>query len=519
MSRSTLHTLLLLMSVALVFFVYGFFVFANNNHLVRDSDDCHSIDTRIELNCSRPSIDVLWRALPLEKIIYIGTESDLECADLNCDSEEGLAEHLTTSFKIVASADYKPNCFFIDTTYISESPYLPCTVRNNNEHISRIPKLYAEAMDSTGTWISIEGNTFVPFVFNPRPKFKNQGFSCGVGNGIPQHQYIGKNELAITLVRNYNSGPYKTKIRYRSGLQCSNEYKGRIYYSQFRDRVYTTVDSHEPYELYPEEFYTSQRCAYIDLKEEREALLEEMRPYQIARHARLHERAIANLKHILSGLDKNSYQFRKIENDIVVWNRHSNSLQEEMNYEPTMSLEASPYTVQDGERKRPLVVKNLYLNSAIQYYRKEIDSIKKSPLYRLSLKPSKWDEEIKKDLIQLSEYPYVHPDDLGKEAKDYVFPEIQAQFPGGDTALHNFFAKKLRYPSEARKLGIEGRVALKFKINSDGTVSDAQIVRDIDGHFGNEVLRSLKNMPEWTPGKVKGQSVSSWFTTSVRFKL
>ncbi len=102
---------------------------------------------------------------------------------------------------------------------------------------------------------------------------------------------------------------------------------------------------------------------------------------------------------------------------------------------------------------------------------------------------------------------------------DMVGVQKPPTFPGGERDLLRFLAENIKYPSMARENGIAGNVALTFVINKDGSVSDAQILKDIGGGCGKEALRVLALMPRWSPGEANGHAVKVRFTLPVRFRL
>ena len=102
---------------------------------------------------------------------------------------------------------------------------------------------------------------------------------------------------------------------------------------------------------------------------------------------------------------------------------------------------------------------------------------------------------------------------------DMVGVQKPPTFPGGERDLLRFLAENIKYPSMAREAGIAGNVALTFVINKDGSVSDAQLLKDIGGGCGKEALRVLALMPKWSPGEANGHPVKVRFTLPVRFRL
>jgi protein TonB len=60
---------------------------------------------------------------------------------------------------------------------------------------------------------------------------------------------------------------------------------------------------------------------------------------------------------------------------------------------------------------------------------------------------------------------------------------------------------------------------VKFVVNEDGDISDAQVLRGIGGGCDQEALRVVKSMPKWKPGKQNGRAVKVYFTLPVTFRL
>ena len=118
----------------------------------------------------------------------------------------------------------------------------------------------------------------------------------------------------------------------------------------------------------------------------------------------------------------------------------------------------------------------------------------------------------------------VLPDEARKEMEKadetvYAFTEESASFPGGEEALYAYLNKNLQYPELARESNITGTVVIKFVVEKDGSITKATILREIGGGCGKEVLRVVKNMPKWIPGKKEGHAVRSEFTLPVNFEL
>lgn len=105
----------------------------------------------------------------------------------------------------------------------------------------------------------------------------------------------------------------------------------------------------------------------------------------------------------------------------------------------------------------------------------------------------------------------------GNEIFDVV--ETQPKPPGGMAGWNQYLSQNLQYPAEARQLGIEGTVIVVFVINSDGTISDVEILRGIGGGADEEAVRVVQSAPNWEPGMQSGKSVNTRMRLPIRFKL
>jgi len=94
-------------------------------------------------------------------------------------------------------------------------------------------------------------------------------------------------------------------------------------------------------------------------------------------------------------------------------------------------------------------------------------------------------------------------------------PDIPAEYPGGKAALKRFLERNLENPSSENDE--QASVLVKFTVKYDGTVSDFEVMQSGGEDFDKEVLRVLRKMPHWIPGKTNGQDVSVHYVIPVRF--
>lgn len=104
---------------------------------------------------------------------------------------------------------------------------------------------------------------------------------------------------------------------------------------------------------------------------------------------------------------------------------------------------------------------------------------------------------------------------------DEVFTVVETApvFPDGQEGLTKYIQENIQYPIEAKEKGITGNVFVTFIIEKNGSVSNVKVLRDIGGGCGDEVVRIVKAMPHWEPGKQRGKPVRVQFNLPVNFSL
>jgi TonB family protein len=108
-----------------------------------------------------------------------------------------------------------------------------------------------------------------------------------------------------------------------------------------------------------------------------------------------------------------------------------------------------------------------------------------------------------------------------EQTQEKVYQEVEQmpEFPGGNAELRNFLMHSVRYPIDAMKNKIQGKVFVSFVVGKDGFVKDAKVARGADPLLDAEALRVVKSFPQWKPGKEKGKDVAVEFTIPIDFKL
>lgn len=108
-----------------------------------------------------------------------------------------------------------------------------------------------------------------------------------------------------------------------------------------------------------------------------------------------------------------------------------------------------------------------------------------------------------------------------KASDEKIFDVVEQppSFPGGQAALMSYLSKNVKYPEEALKDNVQGRVIVGFIVEKDGSVSNAKIIRSVDSALDKEAIRIVMSMPKWTPGRQNGRNVRTKYNVPVNFKL
>ena len=115
----------------------------------------------------------------------------------------------------------------------------------------------------------------------------------------------------------------------------------------------------------------------------------------------------------------------------------------------------------------------------------------------------------------------VFEEPVEEEVVDEVFTivEQQPEFPGGRDAIYQYIQKKFRYPSQARRMGIEGRVSVQFVVDKSGNITEVQAVKGVGAGCDKEAVRIIKSMPKWKAGKHRGKAVKVRMILHIAFIL
>ena len=107
------------------------------------------------------------------------------------------------------------------------------------------------------------------------------------------------------------------------------------------------------------------------------------------------------------------------------------------------------------------------------------------------------------------------------QSNQNVYDQVEEmpEFPGGMPALIEFLQTNIKYPKDAIKQEVGGRVMVMFVVETDGSISNVRVARNVFPSLDEEAVRVVKTMPKWKPGKEKGRLVRVNYTLPVVFSI
>ena len=105
------------------------------------------------------------------------------------------------------------------------------------------------------------------------------------------------------------------------------------------------------------------------------------------------------------------------------------------------------------------------------------------------------------------------------EHEVFIETFLNPQFPGGDKAYVDYIKKNMRYPEEAKKKGIEGRVLVQCIVEKDGSHNSYKVIKSVDPLLDEEAIRIVKGMPKLIPAKERNELRRVRYTMPITFRL
>ena len=124
---------------------------------------------------------------------------------------------------------------------------------------------------------------------------------------------------------------------------------------------------------------------------------------------------------------------------------------------------------------------------------------------------------------QAVEVKYVPVTVVEEEPEEQTIFEVVEQMPefpnGGMAGLMQFLSKNIKYPTHCTGKRYSRSCNSTIRVNKDGSIVDAKVIRGVDPYLDKEALRVIGTMPKWKPGMQRGKPVRVKYTVPVMFRL
>lgn len=98
-------------------------------------------------------------------------------------------------------------------------------------------------------------------------------------------------------------------------------------------------------------------------------------------------------------------------------------------------------------------------------------------------------------------------------------PNVLPEYPGGLNGLMSFLSQNLIYPDKAIEENIQGKVVVKFVVDTKGYATNPEIITPVHPLLDAEAIRVVCLLKGFTPGQKNGKSVNTWYTLPINFKF
>jgi periplasmic protein TonB len=107
------------------------------------------------------------------------------------------------------------------------------------------------------------------------------------------------------------------------------------------------------------------------------------------------------------------------------------------------------------------------------------------------------------------------------QAEEKVYTEVDQvpEFPGGINAMYAFLARNIRYPVQAARNKVEGKVITSFVVGKDGKIRNVTVETGVENSVDQEAVRVIRAMPKWKPGEREGQKVDVYYKMPINFQV
>jgi len=112
------------------------------------------------------------------------------------------------------------------------------------------------------------------------------------------------------------------------------------------------------------------------------------------------------------------------------------------------------------------------------------------------------------------ETPPVQPEPEPVERATGVYSAV----PPGGTQPEEIDRAIPRYPTAARRAGVQGPVVIRGVVRRDGSIDNLEIIKDLPYGLGDEARRAVSRW-RFRPATLRGEPIDVYYTVTVNFRL
>lgn len=108
-----------------------------------------------------------------------------------------------------------------------------------------------------------------------------------------------------------------------------------------------------------------------------------------------------------------------------------------------------------------------------------------------------------------------------QQLANVVHDEETTTYPGGMPAFYRFVSENLKYPKEAKREGVAGRVLVEFTVDSNGGIlpGSVRVLKRLHPACDEEASRLIQRSSPWVPGTRNGEPVPQRMAVTIAFGL
>ena len=110
-------------------------------------------------------------------------------------------------------------------------------------------------------------------------------------------------------------------------------------------------------------------------------------------------------------------------------------------------------------------------------------------------------------------------DPEGQGIYDFNAVEIAPEPKGGIEAFRKWIGNNYQYPQGAIDAGVKGTVQVSFVVDTDGSLTDIKVIRDLSYGTGQAAINLLKKAAKWNPGIQNGRPVRVQYSLPITLNL